>query len=53
MEQPMGLDADQRRRYLATLQTTLLVHAQIKRLRGDESGAQRHEARARALTKAP
>jgi hypothetical protein len=52
MDQPMGRDADEQRRYVTTLQTTLMVHARIKRLRGDESGAQKLEARARALADA-
>jgi tetratricopeptide (TPR) repeat protein len=52
MDQPMGRDTDERRRYIATLQTTLMVHARIKRLRRDESGAQKLEARARALSEA-
>jgi hypothetical protein len=51
MDQPMGR-ASERQRYVATLQTTLTVHARIKRLRGDESGAEKLEARARALADA-
>jgi hypothetical protein len=51
MDQPIGR-ASERQRYIATLQTTLTVHARIKRLRGDESGAQKLEARARALADA-
>jgi tetratricopeptide (TPR) repeat protein len=52
LEQPAKRDADEQQRYIATLDATLRVHAQIKRLRGDESGAQKLEARARALAKA-
>lgn len=52
MDQPTGRDADEQRRYITTLQTSLMFHARIKRLRGDESDAQKLEARARALADA-
>ena len=52
MEQPVKRDADEQRRYIATLKDTLMVHARIKRLRGDESGAQKLETRAGALAAA-
>ena len=52
MEQPMKRDAGEQQRYIATLKETLSLHARIKRLRGDESGAQKLETRASALAQA-